>query len=60
MPVKISLINPPVRDYSCLDIGLVSLSTHLNERTPHRANIVDLVTHRKDWRQHLEGEAKTA
>ncbi|MFC1889470.1 B12-binding domain-containing radical SAM protein [Thermodesulfobacteriota bacterium] len=55
--MHITLINPNLSgDVSILDIGLGYLSTFLNERTGHRAEIVDLTYHRRDWRRRLGEE----
>ncbi|MBM4047351.1 MAG: B12-binding domain-containing radical SAM protein [Planctomycetes bacterium] len=40
-------------DYSALDIAITCLATYLNERTRHRATIVDMTFHRHEWREHL-------
>jgi len=52
--VRISIISPNLStDPSIVDIGITYLATYLNQRTPHRARIVDFTYHRKDWKKHL-------
>lgn len=56
MSQHVAFVNLPVADYSSLDIGVTVAATHLNERTPHRGSIVDLVFSRRRWQQHLATE----
>lgn len=49
MGQRVLLLNLPTDDYSSLDLGLTTLATYLNAHTPHRASILDLIWHRKDW-----------
>ncbi len=52
--MKVSLINPNLSgDVSCYDIGLTYLATYLNERTKHRAKIIDYTFHRRNLGKHL-------
>ncbi|MCX5696749.1 MAG: radical SAM protein [Candidatus Omnitrophica bacterium] len=39
-----------------MDIGITSLATYLNERTDHKAGIIDLTFHRKSWKEELRKE----
>ncbi len=41
-------------DFSELDIAITSLATYVNERTQHRASIIDLAFHRRHWKKTLE------
>jgi len=56
---QILFVNPPSPDPSALDLGLTYLATYINETTGHRARILDLVWHRRDWRQALANELST-
>jgi len=50
----VSIFSPNLSgDISNLDLGISYLATYLNQRTGHRAGIVDFTYHRKDWRKHL-------
>ncbi|MBN2422199.1 cobalamin-dependent protein [Candidatus Woesearchaeota archaeon] len=52
--MRIQFINPLLGgDYSALDIAITSLATYLNERTKHRATILDFTFHRRHWKKHL-------
>jgi len=52
--MRISFVNSLLGgDFSALDIALTSLATYLNERTSHRASIIDLAFHRYNWKRHL-------
>lgn len=52
--MRISIISPNFSsDVSVVDIGMTYLATYLNERTRHKANIVDFTYHRLDWKRHL-------
>ena len=53
--MKISIISPNLSgDVSIVDMGITYLATYLNQRTHHRALIIDFTYHRKDWKRHLE------
>lgn len=53
--MKISIISPNFSsDVSVVDIGMTYLATYLNERTEHKANIIDFTYHRGDWQRHLK------
>ena len=57
--MKISLINPNLSgDVSILDMGLTYLATFINERTKHKASIIDFTFHRKNWLKHLDAQIK--
>ncbi len=57
--MKISLISPNLSgDVSIVDIGMTYLATFLNQRTRHRAAIIDFTYHRKDWKRHLESSIR--
>lgn len=52
--MKISIISPNLSsDISVVDMGVTYLATYLNTRTHHRAQIIDLTYHRKDWQVYL-------
>ncbi|MBM4085299.1 MAG: hypothetical protein FJ272_10960, partial [Planctomycetes bacterium] len=52
--MRISIINPNLSgDVSILDMGITYLATYLNERTPHRAEIIDFTFRRHEWREVL-------
>jgi len=40
-------------DFSAMDIAITSLATFLNERTHHKAAILDMTFHTKHWKEHL-------
>lgn len=53
--MRISIISPNFSsDVSVVDIGMTYLATYLNERTEHKANIIDFTYHRGDWKRHLK------
>lgn len=53
--MRISIISPNFSsDVSVVDIGMTYLATYLNERTEHKANIIDFTYHRGDWKKHLK------
>lgn len=53
--MKISIISPNFSsDVSVVDIGMTYLATYINERTEHKANIIDFTYHRGDWKRHLK------
>lgn len=55
--MKISLLNPNLSgDVSILDMGLTYLATYINERTKHKAGIIDFTFHRKNWQRHLDAK----
>lgn len=57
--MKIQFINAVLGgDYSALDIAITTLATYLNERTDHKAGILDMTFHRRSWRKHLESGVK--
>lgn len=52
--MKVALINPNLSgDVSCYDVGLTYLATYINERTKHKAQIIDYTFHRRHWKKHL-------
>jgi len=53
--MKMSVISPNLSGCcSILDIGVTCLATYINERTPHRANIIDYTFKKENWKQHLK------
>lgn len=52
--MKFSLISPNFSsDISVVDMGMTYLATYLNERTNHKAQIIDFTYKRKNWQEHL-------
>lgn len=52
--MKIQFINSLLGgDFSALDISITALATYINERTGHKASILDMTFHRKHWKKHL-------
>jgi len=57
--MKIQFINALLGgDYSALDISITNLAAYLNEKTHHKATILDLTFHTRHWKKHLEIEIK--
>lgn len=53
--MNISFVNSLLGgDFSALDIAITSLATYINERTAHRASIIDLAFRRRHWKKTLE------
>lgn len=52
--MHIQFINVTGEDFSAMDIGITQLATYINASTRHRASILDLTFHRRDWSQHLQ------
>lgn len=46
-------------DYSALDISITNLATFINQRTRHKAAILDLTFHTKRWKKHINKEIKS-
>lgn len=40
-------------DFSALDIAITALATYVNERSYHKASIIDLTFHRRHWKDTL-------
>jgi len=52
--MKVSIVNPNLSgDVSILDIGITYLCTFINQRTKHKADIIDFTFHRRNWASHL-------
>lgn len=52
--MKIQFINALLGgDFSAMDISITSLATFLNEKTRHKATILDMAFHTKRWQKHL-------
>ena len=52
--MKVSIVNPNLSgDVSILDIGITYLCTYINQRTRHKADIIDFTFHRRNWKSHL-------
>lgn len=57
--MRVSLINPNLSgDVSILDMGLTYLATYINERTHHRASIIDFTFHRKAWPKYMDAQIR--
>lgn len=53
--MKVSIISPNLSGCcSILDIGVTCLATFLNERTGHKANIIDYTFKKKYWKNYLK------
>lgn len=53
----ISVISPNLSGCcSVLDIGVTCLATFINERTNHRANVIDYTFKRNKWKEYLKKE----
>lgn len=53
--MRISVISPNLSGCcSILDIGVTCLATYINERTEHKANIIDYTFKTKHWKQYLK------
>ncbi|MFA5089691.1 MAG: radical SAM protein [Candidatus Omnitrophota bacterium] len=52
--MRVSFINSLLGgDFSALDIAITTLATYVNERSRHKASIIDLTFHLRNWRQVL-------
>jgi radical SAM superfamily enzyme YgiQ (UPF0313 family) len=52
--MKIAFINPALGgDFSAIDIAITVLASCCNARTDHRASIIDLTFHRRNWKAWL-------
>ena len=52
--MRISFINSLLGgDFSALDIAITTLATYVNERSHHKASIIDLTFHRRNWKSIL-------
>ena len=57
--MKISLINPNLHGEKNLpNLSIAAIMTHLNERTEHRASLIDLTFHTSEWRNYLASRLK--
>lgn len=57
--MRISIISPNLSGCcSILDIGVTCLATFINERTSHRANVIDYTFKRAYWKEYLDSELK--
>ncbi|MFA5157416.1 MAG: radical SAM protein [Candidatus Omnitrophota bacterium] len=53
--MRMSVISPNLSGCcSILDIGVTCLATYINERTEHKANIIDYTFRTKDWKSYLK------
>src|SRR3989338_2127158 len=53
--MKVSIISPNLSGCcSILDIGVTCLATFINERTKHKANILDYTFKKKYWKDYLK------
>jgi len=52
--MKILLIEPNIEGYALMPtMSLAVLKSFINEKTTHSAKIIDLIFHKKDWKEHL-------
>ena len=52
--MRVTFINPVLGgDYSALDIAITTLATIINERSHHKAKILDFTFHRRNWKEKL-------
>jgi len=57
--MRISFINPLLGgDFSALDIAITTLATYVNERSRHKASIIDLTFRRRHWKSALKKSIK--
>ncbi|MEK6820435.1 MAG: radical SAM protein, partial [Nanoarchaeota archaeon] len=55
--MKLLLIEPNIEGYALMPtLSLAVLKSFINNRTEHRAKIIDLVFHKHDWKTYLEKE----
>lgn len=53
--MRMSIISPNLSGCcSILDIGVTCLATFINERTRHKANIIDYTFRKKEWKKYLK------
>ena len=53
--MKVLLIVPNINSHDLMPcLSVATLKGFINEKTEHKAKIVDLVFHRKDWKKYLE------
>ena len=53
--MKVLLIVPNIRSYDFMPcLSLAVLKGYINEKTRHDAEIVDLLSHKRDWERYLE------
>jgi radical SAM superfamily enzyme YgiQ (UPF0313 family) len=53
--MRIEFINAVLGgDFSAMDISITALATFINERSDHSAGIIDLVFHRRNWKDYLD------
>jgi anaerobic magnesium-protoporphyrin IX monomethyl ester cyclase len=57
--MKVLLVEPNIEGYALMPtMSLAILKAYLNKETEHQAKIVDLVFHKKNWKEHLLREIK--
>jgi radical SAM superfamily enzyme YgiQ (UPF0313 family) len=53
--MKLVLIVPNIKSYDVMPcLSVATLKAYINEKTSHEAKIIDLVFHRKYWKQYLK------
>lgn len=45
-------------DFSALDIAITCLATYINEKSGHKASILDMTFHTRHWKKHLHTNIK--
>ena len=58
--MKVLLIEPNIDGYAMFPtMSLGILKGYINNRTKHKAEIVDFIFHKKDWETYLDEDKKT-
>jgi anaerobic magnesium-protoporphyrin IX monomethyl ester cyclase len=53
--MKVLLIEPNIEGYALMpSMSLATLKAFVNEKTKHKARIVDLIFHKKNWKEYLK------
>lgn len=53
--MKLLLIEPNIKGYALMPtMSLAILKSYINERSKHKAKIVDLIFHKKNWQEYLK------
>ncbi len=57
--MKLLLIEPNIKGYALMPtMSLAILKSYINEKSKHKAKIIDLIFHKKDWREYLSQQMK--
>jgi len=53
--MKVLLIEPNIEGYALMpSMSLAVLKSFVNEKTKHKAKIIDLIFHKKDWKKYIK------